>query len=97
MVVLIGRLSGQVQSLVRNATYLANALPAVSDIVKLTADASAARETAVNSAPTQRHVLTDDDPSIPILEFQDVTFRYPTRPEVAALEDFFRRLSASPR
>jgi ATP-binding cassette, subfamily C, bacterial len=77
MVVLIGRLSGQVQALVRTITYLANSLPAVSDIVKLTADAKAERETAADNARTRRREL-DDDPSLPMLEFHDVTYRYPS-------------------
>jgi ATP-binding cassette subfamily C protein len=77
IVVLIGRLSGQVQSLVRSATQLANSLPAVGDIVELTNDARAARETTVDDGPTVRRQLPDD-PAIPMLEFRDVTFHYVT-------------------
>ncbi len=75
LVVLVARLSGQVQGLVRTLTQLANSLPAVGDIVDLTTDAQAAREAPAGQWASGRRDLTDD-PSIPILEFRNVTFRY---------------------
>jgi ATP-binding cassette subfamily C protein len=77
MVILIGRLSGQVQSLVRSATQLANALPAVGDVVQLTGDARGAAEAPTGGATATRGNLTDD-PTAPLLEFRNVTFRYVT-------------------
>ena len=58
MVVLIGRLSGQVQGLVRTFTYLANSLPAVGDIVELTNDARSNRETPADGARSAGHFPT---------------------------------------
>ena len=75
MVVLISRLSGQVQSVVRSATQLANSLPAVSDIVQLTDGARAAAESPPDTTARQHHDLSDD-PTVPMLEFRDVSFRY---------------------
>lgn len=75
LVVLIARLSGQVQGLVRTMTQLANSLPAVGDIIDLTERAERAREAQGDDGVSKRGRLTDD-PSIPILEFRDVTFRY---------------------
>ena len=75
LLVLIARLSGQVQGFVRTLTQLANSLPAVGDIVELTDAAQAARETPPSDGPSDRRVLADD-PSVPMLEFRNVTFRY---------------------
>jgi ATP-binding cassette subfamily C protein len=77
MVILIGRLSGQVQSLVRSATQLANSLPAVGDIVQLTDDAREAAEAPAGGVAETRRELSDD-PTAPLLEFRNVTFRYAT-------------------
>jgi ATP-binding cassette subfamily C protein len=75
LLVLIARLSGQVQGFVRTLTQLANSLPAVGDIMELTDAAQTARETSPSDGPSDRRVLSDD-PSLPMLEFRDVTFRY---------------------
>ena len=75
LVVLVARLSGQVQGLVRTLTQLANSLPAVGDLVDLTSAAQAAREAPVEDGPAPQRALPDDT-SIPILEFRNVTFRY---------------------
>ena len=77
LVVLVARLSGQVQALVRTLTQLANSLPAVGDIVDLRRDAEAAREAPTADAPSRRRVLSND-PSVPMLEFRNVTFSYPS-------------------
>jgi len=84
MVVLIGRLAGQVGSLVRTATQLANALPAVGDVTTL---AAAARHAAESNLPA-------GDPAVgqsavgqsavgqghraPMVEFVGVAYTYPS-------------------
>lgn len=73
MVVLVSRLSTQARSVVITATQLANSLPAVGDITRLTREAEAERETAVERpAPASGTA----DPDGPLLEFRDVSFRY---------------------
>jgi ABC-type multidrug transport system fused ATPase/permease subunit len=73
MVVLVNRLSGQVRTVVTAATQLANSLPAVGDITELTAEAQSAREVPTTTIDEQER---SEDPIL--LEFRDVSFRYPT-------------------
>jgi ATP-binding cassette subfamily C protein len=93
IVILLRRLSGQVGGVVRTVTLLANSLPAVGDIIELTAAARSACElpgsaddaddTAGSSddvygvVEKQHRSLTVAD-GAPLLEFRDVGFTYPT-------------------
>jgi ATP-binding cassette subfamily C protein len=79
MVVLIGRLSSQATAVVRIATQLANSLPAVGDITRLTADARGAVE-APGSADRSGdpHLDPHLDPGAPLVEFRNVSFTYPS-------------------
>jgi ATP-binding cassette subfamily C protein len=74
MVLLVGRLSGQVRSVVSTSISLANSLPAVGDIVQLTNQARSNRE--ASEAEHLRERSLPDDPVVPMLEFRDVKFRY---------------------
>lgn len=83
MVLLLARLASQAQSVVRTATLLANALPAVSDVTELTRAARLAVEYMPDAPParvpdpgfdTARRRV--DGPDVPLLELRDVTFRY---------------------
>lgn len=74
ILVLIARLNGQVQGLVSTLGQLSNALPAVRDMSDLIDDAHAAVEVP-DGATTTRTTL-GSDPSVPMLEFRDVTFHY---------------------
>ena len=93
VVVLLGRLRGQVDGVVRNSTLLANSLPAVGDIIGLTIAARSAselpetldaRESARESSDGagrvvggRRRSLTVAD-GAPLLEFREVGFTYPS-------------------
>jgi len=82
MVVLVSRLTGQVRSVVSTVTQLANSLPAVGDISTLTQAAIDQREAPAGDAGRTGPLTTD--PGVPIVEFRDVTFRYPTMPQSGA-------------
>jgi ATP-binding cassette subfamily C protein len=74
ILVLIARLNSQVQRLVSTIANLANALPAVRDMSELILAATDAVEVPEGSS-TSREVL-GVDPTVPILEFRQVTFHY---------------------
>lgn len=91
IVVLVGRLSGQVSSIVRNLTMLANSLPAVGDITQLTAAARAACEVpdGAHSAAEHPHLgassagssrLLGVSEGAPLLELRGVHYTYPSVP-----------------
>ena len=75
MVLLLARLAGQAQTVVRTTTQLANALPAVSDITVLTAEARAAVE-----QPAVAGASDDVDRPVPdgtpLVELRAVTYHY---------------------
>lgn len=75
VILLIGRLSRNAQSLVRTAIQLANALPAVSDIGDLTRDARNAAEVPFGSMQPdpELHLSTGQ----PLLTMTAVTYEYP--------------------
>lgn len=72
ILILVARLAGNTQSLGRSASALANALPAVSDLVGLTRRARAAREVPVVGGVPE--IPVGDGP---VVRFRDVTFTYP--------------------
>lgn len=88
MVVLIGRLSGQVSGVVRSMTMLANSLPAVGDIRRLTDDARAAREApaVADAAGAPRPLAEGVD--TPLVEFRKVSYTYPSSGRGVAGLDF---------
>lgn len=78
ILVLVARLARLVQQLARIAAQLANSLPAVSDIAELTNEARAAVEVPAEATAASMRSLTAAGPStVPLVEFVDVSYRYP--------------------
>lgn len=74
LLVLVSRLSRQTQSVVRNATQLANSLPAVGEVVALT---RVARDAVEVASPSSERVLPSsvvDKPGGALIEFEGVTY-----------------------
>ena len=75
ILLLLARLTRLVQSLTGTIAILANLLPGVGDLTTLTADARAAVEVTPRASSMRTENVNDS--SVPLLEFRDVTFRYP--------------------
>ena len=86
ILVLVARMASQVQAAATTTVTLANALPAVGDLTALTRAAAAAAEAPRPRRPRSRRrgrsgtsrsdVLARDDAAA-LVEFRDVTFKYP--------------------
>ncbi|MFI0433350.1 MAG: ABC transporter ATP-binding protein, partial [Candidatus Nanopelagicales bacterium] len=78
ILVLVARMASQVQAGATTAVVLANALPAVGDLTSLTRAArSAAESDAATEASAGRQGTLARSGALALVEFRDVTFRYP--------------------
>ena len=74
ILILVARLARNVQSLAQSAALLANALPAVDDLLSLTDDARNAREVPDDSPDAGRGAAV---PDAPLVQFRAVHYSYP--------------------
>lgn len=75
ILLLVARLARNAQTMASNAAMLANALPAVSDLTRLTDEARDNVEVPPG-IHTQRGHLSPEDP-LPLISYRDVSFQYP--------------------
>ncbi len=75
ILLLVARMARTAQSIAANTAMLANALPAVRDLTVLTSQARADVEIPPSAVSTRDAI--DPSSARPLLEYDDVTFRYP--------------------
>ena len=75
ILLLVARLTTQVQMLANTANLLANFLPSVGDLTSLASEARAAAEVPAGEETTRSPMVSDSHE--PLLDFRDVTFTYP--------------------
>ena len=74
ILLLVARMSGQARGIVSSITMLANGLPAVRDLVSLTAEAQEAVEIPPQAVSSRRHLDLAENPVL--VEFDDVRYCY---------------------
>ncbi len=75
ILLLVARLTAQVQQLATTVNLLATFLPSVTDLTSLAEEARLAAEVPEGSQSTRS--IEPPDPSTPLLDFRNVGFRYP--------------------